>query len=141
MSNEEKSQKSVPAAQATACGPVEVVSSLEWRKRIEPARSEDSRGHKLHAYVVEEGAEHHLVIAEDEAQARGIAIAFAFSPAEDFEPGEWVTDPRKLSESEVDRRPRIGTDGYGAEPHTTLRAELDGARREGKPRYVGGSVW
>ena len=86
---------------------------------------------ELNLYSVREGPECHVVIAEDEAQARGIAFGHRFS---DDEPDSaWPVQRADYLAIAA----RVFDEGSGT--RRSVVTELEQARRIGEPRYVGGS--
>jgi hypothetical protein len=90
---------------------------------------------ELQVWRVHEGPEEHIVIAEDAAQARGIAFGHRFA-----DPDEWGDEPATMEVEAVTFRVAarmiVRGDDSGPKP-TTLAYELSVAAG---PVYLGGSL-
>lgn len=87
----------------------------------------------LRIYRVDEGPESHLVFAEDEGQARGIAFGHRFA-----DPDEWGTSTMHVETVEHRAAMLVALRSDEGGMPTTLAFEF--ARATG-PVYVGGTLW
>jgi hypothetical protein len=88
----------------------------------------------LTLWRVHEGSEDHVVIAEDERQARGIAFGYRFA-----DPHEWGdTQTMKVEPVSYHAAMRVVLRSEDGEMPATLAVHLSNATG---PEYLGGSVW